>query len=386
MKQNLITLLFVFTVINMVAQTPGSGDNIVTNKVLTPIAKVPLDIDAILIYDYDGILTSYNLDAETINWTVKATDSFTEMCANGVTLHDGVVYVPFINGEIFAVDNQDGNIFWKSRIGNITDQIVLKDQTPVISNGKLFITSQNENSSIYALNLKDGSLAWSFKLDSPINHTSVFSFGNKVFTESGTSFYSFDANTGKVLSQRSFEQTMSGKPVTDGENVIVANEKDVLFALNPNNMETAWQFKLAENQHNIKERIFCKDKMVYFAAQGSEVSSVYAVDTKTGNQLWKKDFKDDNIKYITQQDETLWGYTRKGKLFQLHLERGEIVFEAKLTTAPVSNIEFPDVESIFYYCDAGLIQYEIESKDENMVFMRTSIKDDVYSANIKIIK
>jgi len=399
MKRNLITLLFTFIAINMVAQTPTMSapvetndtsnkvitiaDNL-TNKSITPLKKVPLDEALILIYDYDGILFTFDLESETIAWTVKATDSHTEMCANKVTLHDGVLYVPFINGEIFAIDNQTGAIFWKSRIGDSTDQIVLKDQLPIINEGKLYITSQNGN--IYALNTKDGSLLWNHKLDSPNNDIPVLFFDNKVFTQSGTSFYSFEANTGKLVYQKTFEEPIHGKPVTDGENVFIANEKNVLFALSPNKPDILWQFKFDENQQNVKERILCKDKKIYFASQGPEISSLYALDSKTGTQLWKTDFKDDTIEYITEESDNIWGYTRKAKLFQIDLANGEIAAETKLTTQPISNFEFPVDDSLFYYSDAALIQFDLKTKDENEVYLRTSIKDNVYSAYLKIIK
>ncbi|TDP02954.1 PQQ-binding-like beta-propeller repeat protein [Flavobacterium sp. 245] len=383
MKKKLITLLFLFTVINIFGQAPTLTDA-VSNKVLRPLKKVPLDEASILIYDYDGSLFSYDLESEQIGWTVKATDAFTEMCANLVTLHDGIVYVPFINGEIFAVDNQTGDIFWKSRLGNSTDQIVLKNQVPIINNGKLYITAQNGN--IYALNTKDGSLAWSYKLDSTNNDIPVLYLNNKIFAQSASSLYSFDANTGKVLAQKTFEVPMYGKPATDGENVFIANEKDVLYALSPDKLDILWQFKLDENQFNVKERIFCKDKKVYFAAQGTTVSTLYAVDSKTGTQIWRRDFKDDNIEYITEDNDNIWGYTRKKKLFQIDITNGEIAFEIKLTTMPISNIEFPVDDTIFYYCDAGLIKFDLNTKDEDMYYMRTSLKDDVYSAYLKIIK
>lgn len=366
-----------------------SLNEMVVNKVINPLQKVSLDEEAILLYDYDGSIFSFDFDSEDINWTVKATDSNTEMCANKVTIYDGVVYVPFINGEIFAIDNQSGDVFWKSRLGNITDQIILKDQTPIINGGKLYITAQNQDqsSNIYALNIKDGSLSWSYKLDTPNNDIPVLFFDNKIFTQSASNVYSFDANTGKVLNQKSFEKAMLGKPVADGENVFIANEKDVLFALTPNKLDVLWQFKLDENQYNIKERIFCQDKKVYFAAHGSTVSSVYAVDSKTGTQIWKTDFKDDNVEYITEQNNELWGYTRKGKLFKLDLTDGKIVLEIKLTSLPISNIEFPDDDNLFYYyCDAGLIQYNLIDKEENVYYMRTSLKDDAYSAFIKLIR
>lgn len=400
MKTKLITLLFVFAVINTFGQAPAAlkvtntnnkalpPSEMVTNKAISALKKVPLDEASILIYDYDGALFSYDLESEQIGWTVKATDSYTEMCANKVTISNGVVYVPFINGEIYAVDNQSGTIFWKSRLGNITDQIVLKDQAPIVSNGKLYITAQNQNgsSNLYALDTKDGSLAWTYKLDTPINDIPVLFFNNKVFAPSASNLYSFDANTGKVLTQKTFEEGMQSKPVTDGENVFIANEKNVLFALTPDKLDVLWQFKLDENQYNVKERIFSKDKKLYFAAQGETVSSIYAVDSKTGTQIWKRDFPGDNVEYITEDSDNIWGYTKKGKLFQLDITNGEIAFEIKLTTQPISNIEFPVDDTIFYYCDAGLIKFDLSTKDEDLYYMRTSLKDNVYSAFLKIIR
>ncbi|WP_125722546.1 outer membrane protein assembly factor BamB family protein [Flavobacterium ustbae] len=399
MKLNLIALLFVFAFATMSGQAPVSKTNYtnsklppeetVTNKSIKPLKKESLDDTSILIYDYDGSLFSWDLEVESIVWTVKASDAPAEMCANKITIHDGVVYIPFINGEIYAVDNGTGNIFWKSRLGNITDQIVLKDQTPIIANGKLFITAQNQNqnSNLYALNIKDGSLAWNYKLDTPTNDIEPLFFDNKIFTQSGNNVYCFEANTGKLLSQKSFDETMNGKPTTDGESVFVAGDKNWLYALKPNSLDVLWQFKIDENQNNVKERIVCHDNKIYFAAQGAEVSSIYAVDSKTGTQLWKTDFKDDNVEYIVKEVENLWGYTKKKKLFELDLTNGEIAFEEKLTTLPVSNIEFPNDDNLlYYYCDAGLIQFDLKEKDENVYYMRTSLKDDVYSAYLKIIR
>lgn len=399
MKKNLAALLFIFTFISTFGQTAATKTNysnkvltasdMVTNKAIKPLKKIPLDDTSILIYDYDGSLFSFDLETETIGWTVKASDSHTEMCANKVTLSEGVIYVPFINGEIFAIDNQSGEFFWKSRLGNITDQVILKDQTPVVHNGKLYITAQNQNqtSNLYALDIKDGSLAWNYKFDTASNDIPLLFFDSKIFTQSGSNIYSFDANTGKVLNQKSFEEVMGGKPVTDGENIFIANEKDMLYALNPNKLDIAWQFKLDENQYNIKERIFCKDNKLYFAAQGTDITSLYALDSKTGAKVWKTDFKNDNIEYITRENDNLWGYTKKGKLFELDLSNGEIAFETKLTTLPVSNIEFPNDDNLlYYYCDAGLIQFDLNEKDENVYYMRTSLLENIYSAYLKIIR
>ncbi|KRD10539.1 pyrrolo-quinoline quinone [Flavobacterium sp. Root901] len=402
MKKNLLIPAFAFIAVNMFGQTPAAPKpanantsnktlppaEMVSNKVVTALKKIPLDEASILIYDYDGNLFSYDLESETIGWTIKPADNHNEMCGNKVTINNGVVYIPFVNGEIIAVDNQSGDVFWKSRVGNITDQIVLKDQTPVVSSGKLYITAQNQNgsSNIYALDTKDGSLAWNYKLDTVNNDVTPLFFNNKIYIPSASNLYSFDANTGKVLGQKNFEEVMSGKPVTDGENIFIANDKDILFALSPDKLDVLWQFKLGENQHSIKERIFCKDHKIYFGAQGETVSTLYAADSKTGTQLWKRDFAGDNIEYVTEAEDNIWGYTKKGKLFQIDINNGEIAFEIKLTTQPISNIEFPVDDTIFYYCDAGLIKFDLSTKDEDLYYMRTSIKDNVYSAFLKIIR
>lgn len=397
MKQKLITFLIVCAVVNMFGQAPATKTNysnktlaaeeMVTSKAMKTLKKVPLDEASILIYDYDGSLFSYDLESESIVWTVKAKDSYTEMCANKVTLADGVVYVPFINGEIFAIDNQTGDVFWKSRLGNVADQIVLKDQTPIISNGKLYITAQNQNqnSNLYALDIKDGSLAWNYKLDSADNDVTPLVFDNKVFIGSASNFYCFDTN-GKALGQKTFPEAMSGKPVTDGEKIFVANAKNTVYALN-SKLDIVWEFKFDENQFNIKDRMICSDKKLYFGTQGTNVTSLYSVDSKTGTQLWKTDFKDDNIEYITKENDNIWGYTRKARLFELDATNGEIAYELKLTTQPVSNIEFPNDDNLlYYYCDAGLIQFDLKEKDENMYYMRTSLKENIYSAYLKIIR
>ena len=192
-----------------------------------------------------------------------------------ISVCESVAFTVQLNASDSRLNNKNGQIFWKSRLGTITDQIVLKNQAPVINDGKLFITTQSPNNNIYAIDIKDGSLIWNYKLDASNNDIPVLFFDNKVFTQSGNNFYSFEANTGKLLSQKTFEEPIHGKAVTDGENVFVANEKNVVFALNPNTLDIVWQFKLDENQSNIKDRIFSKDKKLYFAAEGPEVSSLY---------------------------------------------------------------------------------------------------------------
>lgn len=401
MKKTIITLFSAILSISVGAQMPTmmkkDKDNFSNNQILTmsdmgfnqsikPLQKVPLDTNSILIYDYKGDLQSYNLKTNKANWSAKATDPDRQMSGNKLTLKDGIVYVPFINGEIYALDNQTGKPFWKTRLGKNKEGIIIKNQIPVIEGDHLYIATQYDNSNIYAINTKDGSLIWNYKLAYPYNHIPVLYFKDKVFSPSAPNLYSFDAENGKLMSQKTFEKAMYGKPVTDGENVFIANESNILYALNPENLDILWEFQLGKDQFNIKEKIFIKGPQIYFGTNGSAICSVYSVNTKSGKATWQTDFQNDDIDYLKEYENTIWGYTEKGILFQLDMKTGKKLFETPLKNFPLSNLEFVDGNSFYYYCEAGLIQYDVKSKAENTVLLRNSIEDRPGTAYIQLIR
>lgn len=220
----------------------------------------------------------------------------------------------------------------------------------------------------------------------PYNHIPVLYFKDKVFSPSAPNLYSFDAENGKLMSQKTFEKAMYGKPVTDGENVFIANESNILYALNPENLDILWEFQLGKDQFNIKEKIFIKGPQIYFGTNGSAICSVYSVNTKSGKATWQTDFQNDDIDYLKEYENTIWGYTEKGILFQLDMKTGKKLFETPLKNFPLSNLEFVDGNSFYYYCEAGLIQYDVKSKAENTVLLRNSIEDRPGTAYIQLIR
>ncbi|RZK57389.1 MAG: pyrrolo-quinoline quinone [Pedobacter sp.] len=388
-KSLLIALLFTANMPQLFAQAPTIAkengvskysnnqiltmDDMVFNKPVTAIKKVPLDTNSILIYDYDGELFSYNLVSEKINWRTKATDADRKMCGNKLTINNGIVYVPFINGEIYALNNQTGAPFWKTRLGNIKNEIIIKNQAPVIVGNNLYLTTQNGNSNIYALDIKDGGLIWNYRVAYPYNHLPVLYFNDKIFTQSAPNFYSFEAKTGKALYQRGFKKAMYGKAVTDGKNVFIADEDTKLFALSPDKLDLLWQFDLPKDQYNIGEKIFCQSENVFFASKGSDTSLVYAVKSETGKLVWKTDFKGQYIKYISPQNEFLWGYTESGLLFKLDLKTGKTVLQTQLKNLPISNIEFKNDQTLLYYCQSGLVQFDVNQKTEAIIYLKGTI-------------
>ncbi|RZL34697.1 MAG: pyrrolo-quinoline quinone, partial [Pedobacter sp.] len=136
-------------------------DDMVFDQLITPIKATTLDTNSILIYNTDGILKSMNLKTKKINWEVKASDADRHISGNNkLYIENGTVYIPFINGEIFALNNQNGKIYWKSRLGIIKDEIVLKGQSAQVVNGAISLSAQSRNQNIYSIDAKNGKLIW----------------------------------------------------------------------------------------------------------------------------------------------------------------------------------------------------------------------------------
>ena len=391
----LISFLLLFATVGLYAQeitvaiAGQEEENYSNNKVLTdrdfvytyvtkPTQKVPLDKNAILIYDKEGVVSSYNLKERKINWSVKADDAI-NMCGNKLTLHEGVVYVPFTNGQIYALDNQTGEMFWKSRLGK-NEGVVIKNQLPIIHNNLLHIVANNNNQNIYALDIKEGKNVWNYRLAYPYNHIPLLHFNEMIFATNAPYVYGFQAKTGKLLSLAGpFRQAMYGKPVTDGERVIIPDESDMLYAFNPQNMAIQWDFELDKNQYYIKEKIFCKGNNVYFAGN----SMVYSLNSKTGKTEWKTEVKERYILHLTEYGKSLWGYTKGGLFFELDYS-GNKLREVQLENKPISNLEFSEKETIYYYSDNGLIKYNLAKNKEELIYSKQNTNSS--DAYIKIVR
>lgn len=374
-----------------------STDNIYSNnKILTeydfvvgdqfkPLEKVALDKDAIIIYDYDGTVKSFNLKTNTVNWNFKAKDEAVTYSRNKFTLEDGVLYIPFINGEMYALNHKTGEKFWELKAGLKNSEYIKIwiNQVPTINNNLIYITSQYENSNLYAFDKRTGYPVWNYKLQYPYNHIPVLYTNDKVFTQNAPYIYSFDANTGELLNRRNFTIAMYAKPVSDGKLVFVANERNTVYALNPNTLKTEWEVELAES--SVKNNIFTKEDKLYLATN----NTFYALDTKSGKTIWQTKATEeaqDAIEQLEEFNNRIYAYNKKGTLFQLDLNTGKILQTINLKSKPISNIEVLDDSTLYYYCEAGLIKLNLTTQSEDLIYMRNSINEDARENYIKLVR
>jgi len=351
--------------------------------------KVPLDKNAILIYDYDGTVKSFNLDTQKVNWTLTANDSTVSYARNKMALENGVLYVPFHNGELYALNHKTGEKFWEVKIGlkNGALNKMLINQIPVIQGDKLYIVTQHENKNIYALDKKTGYSIWNYELEYPYNHMPVLYSSGKIFVPNAPYFYSFDAETGKALYARGFKRGMYSRPVSDGKRVFIADLYKDLFALDPEKLDILWEIELPEGV--VDHKMIYKNDQLFLAT----AHNFYAINPESGAILWqtevpRKEHAESRfeLKQLQEFNNKLYAYNNKSTFFVVHPKNGKIEKEIDLQNTPISNIEIQDDNTAFFYCEVGLIKLNLKTNKEELVYIRGSIQSDPKENYILLVR
>lgn len=367
----------------------GTAYDFVLNKLHQFTQDVPLDQEAILIYDYDGTLKSFNLATQKINWTFTAQDTVVTYARNKFTLENGVVYIPFLNGELYALNHKTGEVFWEAKIG-VKNSKYLKmmiNQIPVIHNNFLYLVTQYENSNIYAFDKRTGEHIWNYKLEFPYNHMPVMYTNNKVIVPNAGYVYNFDAETGKALYARGFKRGMYSKPVSDGTSVFIADLGAELFALHPDNLDILWQIDLVEGTIGHK-MTYVNDQLLIGTSR-----SFYSINPKDGAVIWQTDvtFKEQadrrfELKQMEVFNNKIYAYNNKSTFFIVNPKDGKIEKEIDLQNTPISNIEIQDETYAFFYCEVGLIRLNVKTNKEDLLYIRSSIQDNPKENYIKLVR
>ncbi|WP_158960513.1 outer membrane protein assembly factor BamB family protein [Myroides fluvii] len=367
----------------------GTEYDFVLNDHYREYEKVPLDKKAIILYDYDGTLKSFNLETKQVNWTFAASDSTVTYARNKMTLEEGVLYVPFHNGELYALNHKTGEKFWEVKIGlkNGALNKMFINQIPVIHDDKLYLVTQHENKNIYALNKKTGRHIWNYQLEYPYNHMPVLYSSGKLFVPNAPYVYSFDAETGQALYIRGFKTGMYSRAVTDGKRVFIADLSRDLFALDPEKLDILWEKELSEG--SVGHKMIYTNKQLYIATS----HNFYALNPETGETIWqtevpRKEHSESRfeLKQLEEFNNKLYAYNNKSTFFVVNPKNGKIEKEIDLQHDPISNIQIQDENTAFFYCEVGLIKLNLKTSKEELVYIRGSIQSDPSENYILLVR
>jgi len=157
----------------------------------------------------DSCLYAIDKTNGNLLWKFKTSGSISSSAA----ALNNIIYINSFDGYVYALNAENGKLVWKFDTGgekifrarNLhgvnTEGKIVEDPwdmylaSPVVDKDKVYAGSGNGN--FYALNNKDGRLAWKFQTNGVI-HSSPAISGDSVYFASWNSYiYALNANTGK---------------------------------------------------------------------------------------------------------------------------------------------------------------------------------------------
>ncbi|KAA0990151.1 PQQ-binding-like beta-propeller repeat protein [Dyadobacter aurulentus] len=253
------------------------------------LVKIEDEIAYMVLSEYDfGIayretIYATDLAAGQVKWKYKVPSEKLPLdvySRNGITVTDGKVFVAGRN-QSFVLDASTGHSIQEYKMGGLINPV----------EGCYYLTKSYEASSIDA---KSGNVKWRFGIpagDGAITSTPLLVYNDLAYvcTMSG-SISALDKGTGEK------KWTFKVKEITPYSNYKVSMrsgmlyayneslENNRLFSLDPITGKLNWEVLMDDNSDNISQQVGDENELVYERT----MSSVTAVDSKTGKKVWRR--------------------------------------------------------------------------------------------------
>ena len=270
-------------------------DNTWSKKIFSdiPTGKTDLvvDSDGIFTFSSAGLVFSYFSNGK-LNWEKDLNFSL----SSGVGKGFGSLFVTSIDGDIFSLDINNGNLNWSSKIGG-------ESLSVPSSNGDI-VAVQTSNGKITAINLKDGKFRWEYisvlpslslrGTSSPIfddgNLYVGFANGNlaKIEPRSGVIQWEIPVTISKGSSEIERIIDIDSKPLVSSGLAFATSYQGDVSAINSLNGRVIWS-----NNFSSTKDILEIERNIYLVDEDSEVQAFSGL---TGISLWRiKDYRLRNL-------------------------------------------------------------------------------------------
>jgi outer membrane protein assembly factor BamB len=160
-----IGYIYIATGSNQIIALRANSGKMIWNKTISSIARSAPEVrdNTLYINTIDNRLYAMNASDGSILWThTGGSEDISVFGSASPTLHDNIVIAPYSSGEVYALRADNGQDIWNNlysrRSIGISSTLSDIDATPIVSNGKVFIIS---NDGILAsTDLKTGQKIW----------------------------------------------------------------------------------------------------------------------------------------------------------------------------------------------------------------------------------
>lgn len=207
------------------------------------------------------------------------------------------------SGTLYNFDTKSGQKIWSKKLGEVIHS------SPSFGDGLVFVGTEDDNSSVFALKIETGETVWEFPIDkigqrgsgklNLFHATPAYSNGVVYIGGENGYFYAISASDGKLIWKKDFDGWFTSAPAVDEKNIYIGNWNGYFYAISKHSGEVVWKYFLEKDRpfdfidspRGEKQKqgpntwpIVTKDKVF----TGSSNGFFYAFDKKTGQVLWKE--------------------------------------------------------------------------------------------------
>jgi outer membrane protein assembly factor BamB len=297
-------------------------------------------------------------------------------------IYKGVIYVGSDDGHVYAIDEQNGRMIWRSKLG---DKV---KSSPAVGDGMLIVGCEDKK--IYGLDLKDGKQIWSHETTDRVSSSPAVYESTAYIGGHAGYVYALDTHTGKLKWQYPSAALTSSTvtPAADGTTeaapaqpsstdkiptglgritsspclsanaVIVTSQDRNVYAISTRDGSLLWQFKTGGR---LMASPMILDNTVYL---GSWDNAFYAIDISTGKQRWKIGAPGSFSIAATGANGKIYAGNDDLKMYCLDAHTGRIMWKTQLNSPNPLLSSSPAIAGNMIYCGStdGFV-YAIDSRN-----------------------
>lgn len=221
------------------------------------------------------------LDAET-GAELWRFDGASGIYVEGGALGDGVFVIGNGDGNVYALDAEDGALQWTLETGHRVWS------APLIVSDTVYIGAMDRH--LYALDLHTGEEIWTFRREGAFGGTPALADGTLYIGAFDNVFYAVDADTGTERWHFQGADWFWGSPAVYEDTVFAVDVKGRVYAFDAASGEHRWRRLLVTDQDEpVPTRagpVVDQDGDQLFVT--AESGTLYALDTADGSTMWQR--------------------------------------------------------------------------------------------------
>jgi len=234
-------------------------------------------------------------------------------------ISDGKAYFGTSNNIIYAFDLNQKKVIWTYK----TESSI--NFTPVIANKKIYFGDLS--GVMYSLDLETGTAIWTYKTGLEMRTSPVYKQGMVVFAADNVLF-ALDSEDGRSVWREYFSDLIMTDPAIDDNSVYIGNNDGLFFNLNLQTGDKIWEIDsdVLDTTELKTASVVVGVNSIFFALSNDFKTVIYGVDPIGPSFIWSHDILLNSEAVLAINDGVLY-VTGENVLYAINSKNGDVKWE-----------------------------------------------------------